>query len=134
MIVANWPPVSSYHDRNASRTTIKRYVARRDGYRCHYCNARLIEKKDRTLDHVIPKSMKGPNAAWNLVLCCYRCNEQKRDLPYETFTGKKRLPSYCRFRTTQAFLDYRAGHDYVLVSVRDHRHNTSASMLQWQTR
>ena len=42
--------------------------------RCFYCNC-SIEKKDMTLEHVLPKSKGGPDHIANLVLACGPCNE-----------------------------------------------------------
>lgn len=47
-------------------------------WRCHYCRARLAPK-DRTRDHVIPRSRGGLTIPDNLVWACKRCNEAKGD-------------------------------------------------------
>jgi 5-methylcytosine-specific restriction endonuclease McrA len=58
-------------------------LARRDGWRCHYCNAVLSlaeedeEEQYPTIDHFVPKHLGGPNAKWNLVLSCRPCNLDK---------------------------------------------------------
>lgn len=50
-------------------------IFRRDGHRCQYCGATT----DLTIDHVIPRSRKGP-ATWdNLVTACRTCNARKGD-------------------------------------------------------
>lgn len=38
--------------------------------RCHYCKT----AKGVTIDHIVPKGRGGPNAKWNYVEACYRCN------------------------------------------------------------
>lgn len=60
------PP--SPRQRSASRIG----VLRRDDYTCAYCN----EYAD-TVDHVVPRSHKGPSDWYNLVACCARCNHRK---------------------------------------------------------
>lgn len=50
---------------------------------CHYCDAPAT-----SVDHVIPRSLGGPNTAWNRVPACHPCNTAKDSMPYETFTGR----------------------------------------------
>ena len=50
-------------------------IMRRDGYTCVYCG----NKKELTIDHVIPKSKGGDNSWKNLVTCCSPCNLRKGD-------------------------------------------------------
>jgi 5-methylcytosine-specific restriction endonuclease McrA len=77
-----------------------------DGWTCHYCRALDIPRDKLTVDHIIPKALGGPNAKWNRVLCCQRCNVRKSDQTYEEFTGKDQLPVQCwrHARTTAEFL------------------------------
>lgn len=72
---------------------------------CHYCGKRLKRDVDDTRDHVIPRSLGGPNTQWNRVPACVTCNWNKRSQTYEEFTGKAELPPQHHFRTTQQFLD-----------------------------
>lgn len=50
---------------------------------CHYCGVWLTEPMSagsgtsRTVDHIVPRSRKGPNAKRNLVPCCHTCNVGK---------------------------------------------------------
>lgn len=46
---------------------------RRDNYSCVYCG----NKRNLTVDHVIPKSRGGQNTWLNLVTCCSHCNRVK---------------------------------------------------------
>lgn len=71
--------VSQYHkvphqNRNVSRKTI----LLRDRFTCQYCGG-VQGQAGLTLDHVIPKSRRGPNTWENLVACCHRCNHRKAD-------------------------------------------------------
>lgn len=54
-------------------------LARRDGWRCHYCGALLGQygEEEPTVDHFVPWSEGGANALWNLVLSCKACNQDK---------------------------------------------------------
>jgi len=51
----------------------------RDKYTCQYCGKFLKNPKDRTIDHVIPKSRGGKTVWTNVVLCCKKCNLKKGD-------------------------------------------------------
>lgn len=55
----------------------KKNVLLRDEYRCGYCGRK--EQSVMTVDHVIPKSQGGPSTWQNLIACCYRCNQRKRN-------------------------------------------------------
>ena len=50
----------------------------RDHNKCQYCSAQH-EAIDLTLDHVMPRSRGGGNTWTNLVACCKKCNQEKRD-------------------------------------------------------
>lgn len=51
----------------------------RDQFRCAYCDRNLVNAApaQRSLDHVIPISDGGNNAADNLLTCCKNCNDRK---------------------------------------------------------
>ncbi len=51
----------------------------RDKYTCQYCGKSLKNPKERTIDHVIPKSRGGKTVWTNVVLCCKKCNLKKGD-------------------------------------------------------
>ncbi len=51
----------------------------RDKFTCQYCGKLLKNPKDRTIDHVIPKSRGGKTVWTNVVLCCRKCNLKKGD-------------------------------------------------------
>ena len=46
---------------------------KRDGFQCVYCG----NKKNLTIDHILPKSRGGKNTWMNLVTCCSSCNRTK---------------------------------------------------------
>ena len=69
-----------YQQGNLYQTTLRAYVIHREDHRCIYCN----RKPGRfTLDHVIPRSAKGPNTPGNVVAACEQCNKAKGDRPVE---------------------------------------------------
>jgi len=58
-----------YHKLKINRSRL----FRRDNYSCIYCG----NKKNLTIDHVMPKSRGGQNTWLNLVTCCSTCNRYK---------------------------------------------------------
>ena len=50
----------------------------RDKNTCQYCGY-VGTSLELTLDHVLPKSRGGDNSWLNLVTCCKKCNQKKRD-------------------------------------------------------
>ncbi len=68
----------------------RRNVLRRDGNRCQYCGAR----ERLTLDHVLPRSRKGPDAWENLVAACVPCNNRKGNRTPEEAGMRLRRPPF----------------------------------------
>lgn len=59
------------------------------GTPCAYCH-RIMRPGEPTLDHVVPRCRGGQNHAWNLVVCCKRCNNAKADrLIHEIGFGRR---------------------------------------------
>jgi 5-methylcytosine-specific restriction endonuclease McrA len=53
-------------------------IITRDKFICQYCSE-VFERKDLTVDHVLPKS-KGGKSTWeNCVAACFNCNTVKAD-------------------------------------------------------
>ena len=50
----------------------------RDMFTCQYCK-NVFEKKDLTIDHIIPKSKGGETNWLNVTTCCKSCNLSKAD-------------------------------------------------------
>jgi hypothetical protein len=61
------------HHRSKSVKVSRTRLYRRDNYECAYCG----QKKNLTIDHIIPKSRGGQNTWENLVTCCSTCNRLK---------------------------------------------------------
>jgi 5-methylcytosine-specific restriction endonuclease McrA len=49
----------------------------RDTYACQYCGKSVRASKERSVDHVIPRSRGGKTVWSNVVLCCKKCNLKK---------------------------------------------------------
>lgn len=63
-----------FHQNRSLRGAIH---AREQG-RCFYCQRR-IDRRQRCLDHVVPRAKLGRNSYRNLVSCCVECNSKKKD-------------------------------------------------------
>lgn len=59
-------------------------IAKRHGWKCHYCGKALTHST-ATLDHIVPVAMGGTLADHNLCLACRRCNSLKGDKPPHVF-------------------------------------------------
>src|SRR5690606_8707497 len=79
----------------------RKNVFRRDDHTCQYCGVRA---SDLTLDHVLPRSRRGPTSWENVVACCRRCNAKKRDrTPEEAGMRLRRQPFAPRFVFSSAY-------------------------------
>lgn len=75
---------------------LTRWEIERGGLSCFYCGkGPLLKDRDNsdpmvaTLDHKTPRARGGEEYNENnLVVCCYKCNQEKKDLSLEEF--KKR--------------------------------------------
>ena len=65
---------------------LRAYVFHQNGHRCFYCGE---QKKQLTLDHVIPKSRGGTDRVSNLTAACLQCNRQKDNQPPEEFLADR---------------------------------------------
>lgn len=80
-------------------------IFKRDGYECVYCGS--TDKKNLTLDHVVPQSKGGPNTWDNLVTACKPCNNEKADLTVEEYTKdipKPQRPHYLMLLKKTSFV------------------------------
>lgn len=53
-------------------------ILRRDNFACRYCGAKAPHV-ELHVDHVIPRSRRGVDLAWNLTAACVDCNMAKGD-------------------------------------------------------
>ena len=77
------------------QTTLRAFVIHRDNSTCRYCGKKA---KPVELDHVVPRSLSGPNTPWNLVVSCHKCNRLK---------GNKSLAEFLK-RRPQRLADIKA--------------------------
>lgn len=70
----------------------KANVHTRDGYKCQYCGTKL-ERRELTIDHVVPKDQGGKNSWVNTVCACFPCNNKKSNrTPSQAQMALKRTP------------------------------------------
>ena len=67
-------------------TTLRAFVIHRDNSTCRYCGKKA---KPVELDHVLPRSLNGPNTPWNLVVACHKCNQRKNNQPVAEFLKRR---------------------------------------------
>lgn len=54
----------------------RKNIITRDGHRCQYCGT---TKGAMTIDHIIPKRLKGSDTWENMACACVKCNNKKGD-------------------------------------------------------
>ena len=55
----------------------KAWLFEKQGGRCGYCGDDLTTGRGGQIDHIVPKSARGPNVPPNLMYACGPCNEGK---------------------------------------------------------
>ena len=66
------------HGHSLSRK-LRFWVLQRDGHRCVYCGATVVDGVRLEVDHVIPRALGGTDDRDNLVTACRPCNAGKSD-------------------------------------------------------
>lgn len=96
------PAIRSLHcDKSITRKlrVVSKNIFIRDDYLCAYCGKRF-STNNLSIDHIIPKSKKGPHTWDNLITACIPCNSKKGDrtlkeagmsLLYQPYTPQFRL-------------------------------------------
>ena len=69
---------------------IKQQLYQRQECRCRLCKTLFGDKRNLTIDHIIPTSKGGPDADRNLQLLCFACNSMKGDRTMEWATRRLR--------------------------------------------
>lgn len=58
-------------------------MGERQNWKCCYCGCEMSEKRgfdnSCTLEHVVPRSLGGPDSEENIVAACYACNNARGD-------------------------------------------------------
>lgn len=58
--------------------------------RCYFCKVHLTSKT-RTIDHLYPRRWGGVSIPKNMLPCCKKCNQEKKDMTYRQFQIWKTL-------------------------------------------
>jgi 5-methylcytosine-specific restriction endonuclease McrA len=80
-----------YNGKNVRRRTCgfaKEFVEEHLDASCIYCDVKLTTE-NATADHIVPISEGGNNAQVNLVVCCKDCNNERGNLDFKYYMGKK---------------------------------------------
>ena len=76
--------VDHYVNTKVQKVSLSRdNVFKRDGGRCVYCGSN--NRRDLTIDHLVPQSKGGKNTWDNLVTSCFKCNNSKGDMDLKEF-------------------------------------------------
>jgi 5-methylcytosine-specific restriction endonuclease McrA len=54
----------------------RKNIILRDGHRCQYCGT---TRGSMTIDHIVPRKLKGADTWDNMVCACIKCNNHKSD-------------------------------------------------------
>lgn len=80
-----------------SNTEIREAVWNMTGGQCYYCSTQLIKSDELGdpsrrfhVDHLVPRSARGPDHISNYVPACQACNVAKGSMPFAAFFKKKR--------------------------------------------
>ena len=68
-----------------------REIWRRDGERCVWCGGAPWER-DRTIEHLLPRSRGGTSASYNLLPACRACNRARRSQSVAAYARRRAQP------------------------------------------
>jgi 5-methylcytosine-specific restriction endonuclease McrA len=107
------PAVMMLTEYMKTKTTVrfsKSNVFLRDNYTCQYCKADL-EKKECTLDHVLPISLGGKTVWENSVTACGPCNARKSNTTKMKPNIKPYKPDFYELVNKRKRLSYNIRHE-----------------------
>lgn len=114
---ANWstpvPAILMLREYQKPKTTVrfsKANVFLRDEHKCQYCGIGL-QKKDCTLDHVIPTSKGGKSTFENSVTACFTCNSKKGHHTHIKPMIKPYRPTYYELVNKRKKFAFHVGHE-----------------------
>ena len=86
-------------ERNGSVTLQElRDIVKRDESKCIYCGVKVNPHCTSSLgdargfDHLIPLSNGGEHSAWNMAVCCMKCNTKKGQTAFVDFVLNNDFP------------------------------------------
>ena len=68
-----------------------RMFAEAEGKPCPYCGE-YMNRRTKTLDHMVPLSKGGLHGTVNVIICCSRCNSTKRDRDFADWVSRLQEP------------------------------------------
>lgn len=71
-------------------SSLREYVFQRDQYICCYCG-NTTTKKNRTIEHLKPRSKGGNDTPLNCVCACKTCNHQRGNVDLDVYMKKRGL-------------------------------------------
>lgn len=84
--------------RPAIGTRVRFEVLRRCNFACYYCGTpAAFGAKRLQMDHVIPVTLGGTNAPWNLVAACWDCNAGKANGVPDPDLIRRVREDYCAY-------------------------------------
>ena len=114
---ANWstqvPAILMLTEYMKPKTTVrfsKSNVFLRDGHQCQYCGTHL-DKRDCTLDHVLPSSLGGTSTWENSVTACSPCNANKGNNHKIVPKYKPHKPDYWELVAKRKKMHFNIRHD-----------------------
>lgn len=68
----------------SKRRNLRRRLHVEQGGRCYWCDTKTTLEPHKlpntiTIDHLLPRSIGGPDKTWNFVGACKRCNEEREN-------------------------------------------------------
>jgi len=103
--------VKTYIKKNANVRLSKYNIFLRDQMICQYCDLKLQQRKQCTIDHVIPVS-KGGRTTWeNCVTACGPCNVAKGDRLYPKPRRTPHKPTYYDLVKNKEILEIKVKHE-----------------------
>ena len=78
-------------DGSLTAEVVGRLFVDAEGKPCPYCGE-YMNRRTKSLDHMIPIAKGGLHSAVNAIICCVRCNSRKRDLGFGEWLAKLKEP------------------------------------------
>ena len=81
----------SQSDGTLSVEFLGRMFAAAEGKPCPYCGE-YMDRRTKTMDHMVPLSKGGVHGTVNVIICCNRCNSAKRDRDFGDWVSRLNEP------------------------------------------
>lgn len=81
----------SQSDGTLSVEFLGRMFSDAEGKPCPYCGD-YMNRRTKTMDHMVPLSKGGVHGAVNVIICCGRCNSSKRDRDFGDWVARLQEP------------------------------------------